>query len=120
VNRKLRLCLAVVTLLPALVAGYLYLFAKSSSAYKPAVRSVLESREVVAYLGEAPQTTLLLGAHQTLGNTSCSTLTFRVAGAERAGLVAIFLVQSAGGPWAVKEVNVGWSTQGQRVCSEFQ
>ncbi len=119
-NRKTRLwILAAVTML-ALVAGYLYLFSKGSTAYNPAVRAVLESKEVAAYLGEEPQTTLLLGVRQHLSATSCSTLTFRVAGAERSGFVSIFLVQTPGDSWVKKEINVGWPSQGQRVCSEFQ
>jgi len=118
--RKLRLWLLAAVTLAAVVVGYLYLFSKGSTAYNSAVRAVLESREVAAYLGEAPKTTLLLGVRQNLGATSCSRLLFRVAGAERSGFVSIFLVQSPNSPWVRKEINVGWSTQGQRACSEFQ
>ncbi len=119
-NRRIRLWLVAAAFLPVLVAAYLYLFSKSSSAYRPGVRAILESKEVAVYLGEKPRETLLLGVSQNLGTTSCSTLTFYVAGDQESGFVSIFLVQSPSSPWATKEINLGWSTQGKRVCSEFQ
>jgi hypothetical protein len=119
-TRKTRLWLFVAALLPSVIAAYLYLFSMSSSAYHPAVSAVLESKEVTAYLGESPRTTLLLGVRQNLGTTSCSTLTFYTAGAQRSGFVSILLVESPSTPWAKKEISVGWFAQGQRECSEFQ
>jgi hypothetical protein len=119
-TRTTRLWLFAAALLPTVIVGYLYLFSHSSSAYHPAVSAVLESKEVAAYLGEAPRTTLLLGVRQNLGTTSCSTLTFYAAGAQRSGFVSILLVESPSTPWTKKEVTVGWFAQAQRVCSEYQ
>ena len=119
-NRRTRFWLVVAAVTTLAIAGYLYLFSKGSSAYSPAVRAVLESKEVAIYLGEAPRQTLLLGVSQNLGATSCTRLTFHVAGTQNSGFVSIFLVQSPSRPWATKEINLGWFTKGQRVCSEFQ
>ncbi len=119
-NSRLRLLLIATLALPVAVAGCLYLFSRGSTAYEPAVQAVLASKVVAAYLGETPRATLLLGIRQNIGTTSCSTVTFRVAGTERYGFVSVFLVQTPGARWEAKEFAVGLWSQGQRVCSDFR
>jgi hypothetical protein len=113
---KLRYVLFLAPLILGLMSVYLFIFARSSFAYKAAVPVLFSSREIQAYLGEAPDKSLLVGIRQFLSIRSCAEITFYVRGAERGGFVELRLVQEPGQPWRVYEVVPGWFTKPTRSC----
>jgi hypothetical protein len=105
-----------VVLLVGAICVYLFLFSMSSSAYKAAIPVLFSSKEVQAFLGEAPERSLLVGVSQLLSTRSCAEITFYVSGRERSGFVQLLLMQEQGNPWKVYEVVPGWFSDSTRSC----